>query len=789
MPHEVLPGLERTIAARAAEQPGGLVHGRAAGRPRGRVGEKVQEEAEEVARAAREESDERVAEEAADVLYHLAVLLRSRGLSLADAEEVLRCPASLRATHNLVPVCETFIEDTRDAGQRVPEAARLRPGVPARVGRAGPARRPLVVHRLQAAQRPALDARRRRRPVRARRGRDRPLPPGARAGADPVHGRRRRLLRLRLRARRRAARRSRTRTSIGLPDMALMLSDVIVAFDHLKHTVTILANAYVDEHEAAHERAREAIREVRERLAQPLPRVDASASPEPQFESNMPREAFEAMVARIIEYVHAGDAFQVVPSQRWSAEVPVEPFSIYRGLRAVNPSPYMYFLDFEDFQIVGASPEPLITVSGRARLHAPDRRHAAARRDRRRGQGDRRGPAGRREGARRARDARRPRPQRPRPRVRVRLGRGRVVHGRRDLLARDPHRLQSVAGTLREDVGAVDALRSVLPAGTLSGAPKVRAMEIIDELEPVKRGAYGGAVGWLSYAGELDTCICIRTVVVKDGVAHVQAGGGTVADARAGLRVRGVARQGARRRARDRARGAAGGVAVRVLVVDNYDSFTYNLVQYLGELGAELTTVRNDAADVDDLLAEDFDRVVVSPGPCTPNEAGMSVEVMRRFPEAGVPTLGVCLGHQSLVQAFGGRVVRHVPVHGKATEIEHDGTGLFDGLPSPLTVGRYHSLVADPDAAGLPRGDRARRRRRDGRAPPRAARARRAVPSRVRAHARRQAAAGELPWAMTSSPRRSRRSPRGATCRPSRPPPCSPRSWRATPPRCRPRRC
>jgi anthranilate synthase/aminodeoxychorismate synthase-like glutamine amidotransferase len=135
----------------------------------------------------------------------------------------------------------------------------------------------------------------------------------------------------------------------------------------------------------------------------------------------------------------------------------------------------------------------------------------------------------------------------------------------------------------------------------------------------------------------------------------------------------------------------------RVLVVDNYDSFTYNLVQYLGELGAEVEAVRNDAATVDDLLGGGWDRVVVSPGPCTPDEAGISVEVMRRFPEAGVPTLGVCLGHQSLAQAFGGRVVRHVPVHGKTTEIEHDGSGLFDGLPSPLTVGRYHSLVVDPE--------------------------------------------------------------------------------------------
>jgi anthranilate synthase/aminodeoxychorismate synthase-like glutamine amidotransferase len=136
---------------------------------------------------------------------------------------------------------------------------------------------------------------------------------------------------------------------------------------------------------------------------------------------------------------------------------------------------------------------------------------------------------------------------------------------------------------------------------------------------------------------------------------------------------------------------------VRVLMVDNYDSFTYNLVQYLGELGAELDVVRSDAEGVDALLARGYDRAVVSPGPCTPNEAGISVEVMRRFPESGVPTLGVCLGHQSLGQAFGGRVVRHLPVHGKSTDIEHDGEGVFAGLPNPLRVARYHSLVVDPE--------------------------------------------------------------------------------------------
>jgi anthranilate synthase/aminodeoxychorismate synthase-like glutamine amidotransferase len=136
---------------------------------------------------------------------------------------------------------------------------------------------------------------------------------------------------------------------------------------------------------------------------------------------------------------------------------------------------------------------------------------------------------------------------------------------------------------------------------------------------------------------------------------------------------------------------------MRVLVLDNYDSFTYNLVQYLGELGAEIETVRNDRASVDELLAGGYERCVVSPGPCTPEKAGITLELVRRMPEAGIPTLGVCLGHQALAQAFGGRVVLNPPVHGKATTIEHDGRTIFRGLSSPLTVGRYHSLVVDAE--------------------------------------------------------------------------------------------
>ena len=136
---------------------------------------------------------------------------------------------------------------------------------------------------------------------------------------------------------------------------------------------------------------------------------------------------------------------------------------------------------------------------------------------------------------------------------------------------------------------------------------------------------------------------------------------------------------------------------MNVLVIDNYDSFTYNLVQYLGELGAEIEVVRNDKAGVDELLARAPDRLVISPGPCTPAEAGISVDASRRFPEAGIPTLGVCLGHQSMVEAFGGRVLRGEPIHGKDAAIDHDGRTLFAGLPNPLTVGRYHSLVAAPE--------------------------------------------------------------------------------------------
>ncbi len=324
--------------------------------------------------------------------------------------------------------------------------------------------------------------------------------------------------------------------ALGLPDMALMLSDALVIFDHLKHTITILANIDLTsepDFELAYAAAARTISDVRAQLAGPVPRVApiARERPFPQFTSNMPREHFEAIVERIVRYIFAGDAFQVVPSQRWSAPVPVEAFSIYRGLRAVNPSPYMYYLDFGDFQVAGASPEPLLTVAGDQVSTRPiaGTRHRGATPEE-----DRRIEA----------ELLADEKERAEHVMLVDLGRndlGRVCEYGSVVVdelmeiesySHVMHIVSSVSGTLREDVGAMDALRSVLPAGTLSGAPKVRAMQIIDELEPVKRGGYGGAIGYLSYGGDLDTAIHIRTVVVKDGVAHVQAGGGTVADAK-----------------------------------------------------------------------------------------------------------------------------------------------------------------------------------------------------------------------------------------------------------------
>src|SRR5439155_20622483 len=263
---------------------------------------------------------------------------------------------------------------------------------------------------------------------------------------------------------------------LGIPDLALMVSDVLVAFDHFTHTVTVLADVFVGgDLEARYQAAVAAIVEVRERLSEPVPRAVAGVREPPEYTSNMGADGFASAVERVKEYIRAGDAYQVVPSQRWSAEAPVEPFSVYRGLRTINPSPYMYFLDFEDFQIAGASPEALVTVTGRRAAQRPIA-------------GTRPRAGTMEEDLRRADDLLADEKECAEHVMLVDLGRndlGRVCEygsvSVDELMVVETyshvmHIVSSVSGTLRDDVTAMDALRSALPAGTLSGAPKVRAM-------------------------------------------------------------------------------------------------------------------------------------------------------------------------------------------------------------------------------------------------------------------------------------------------------------------------
>jgi anthranilate synthase component 1 len=327
---------------------------------------------------------------------------------------------------------------------------------------------------------------------------------------------------------------------LGMPDMAFLLTDVIVVFDHLRHTITLLTNIFCDDEpdvEAAYARAVSRLSEVKARLRQAIPppkwSLDQDRSGrmtvEAHASSNFERQNFLDAVERIREYIFAGDAFQIVLSQRFERPVDVSGFSIYRGLRAVNPSPYMYYIAFRDFEVVGSSPEPLVTVTGRraeTRPIAGTRPRGAT-------------PA---EDVALAAEMLADEKERAEHLMLVDLGRndlGRVCrHGtvktqefmEVERYSHVMHMVSSVVGELDDGVEATDALRAVFPAGTVSGAPKVRAMEIIDELEPTRRGPYAGAIGYLSYSGDLDSCIYIRTILVRDGRAYIQAGAGIVAD-------------------------------------------------------------------------------------------------------------------------------------------------------------------------------------------------------------------------------------------------------------------
>ncbi|MXW34662.1 MAG: anthranilate synthase component I, partial [Chloroflexi bacterium] len=315
-------------------------------------------------------------------------------------------------------------------------------------------------------------------------------------------------------------------------DAAFMLFDTVMAFDHVKHRILISANAEVEEGcdlEACYALALARIgfleAELRRQLSEPPPASGGAVS----FRSNTTQAAFEDAVRRAKDYITAGDIFQVVLSQRFETEIESDPFTVYRALRYVNPSPYMYFIRLGGVSIVGSSPEMLVRVEGRrAETHpiAGTRpRGVTAEAD-----------------ARLADELRANEKERAEHVMLVDLGRndlGRVsAYGSVQVpqymalerYSHVMHLVSRVVGELTDDHDRLDALAACFPAGTVSGAPKIRAMEIIDELEPTRRGIYAGAVGYVDFAGHLDCCITIRTIVIRDGRAWVQAGAGIVAD-------------------------------------------------------------------------------------------------------------------------------------------------------------------------------------------------------------------------------------------------------------------
>ncbi|MBM3925339.1 MAG: anthranilate synthase component I [SAR202 cluster bacterium] len=319
--------------------------------------------------------------------------------------------------------------------------------------------------------------------------------------------------------------------TIGVPESLFMLTDTLLVFDHLRHDIKVVSLARVDGNiEAGYREACRRIDKVVERLEGPLPKEPASApSTSTPYTSNFTRERYHDMVQRVKKYVVAGDVIQVVPSQRLARRTDAAPFRIYRTLRTINPSPYMYYLDLDGFQIIGASPEMLLQVEeGRITTHPI----AGTR------------PRGKTEAEDIALEKELVNNEKERAEhimlvdlARNDLGRvsktGTVKVSRLmgvDRYSHVMHLVSQVTGLLKPEYTCFDAMRSCFPAGTLSGAPKIRAMEIIAEMEKEQRGPYSGAVGYFSFSGNCDTALTIRTMVLKDGIAYVQAGGGIVYD-------------------------------------------------------------------------------------------------------------------------------------------------------------------------------------------------------------------------------------------------------------------
>ena len=431
------------------------------------------------------------------------------------------------------------------------------------------------------------------------------------------------------------------------------------------------------------------------------------------------------------EHIREGDVFQVVIAQRAERPTSASAAELYRALRRVNPSPYLFLLEFGDLALVGSSPETVVKCEGARAALNPIAGTIAP------GEGD----------AEALLSSEKDRAEHV---MLVDLGRNDLsrvcmpgsVHVEKfmepERYSHVTHLVSEVIGELRDDVSPFGLLRACFPAGTVSGAPKVRAMQIISELEQYRRGIYAARSATSSRRSALDTCIAIRTLVLHDGVAYLQAGGGIVADSDpAAEHEECLNKLAALEQAIDLAESV-------ILLIDNYDSFTYNLAHLFGALGAEVTVRRNDEIDADEAERLQPAQLVISPGPGRPADAGASKAIVERL-AATTPTLGVCLGHQAIVEVFGGEVgyAREL-LHGKACP-----SVTTDAACSPMCPRRSMPAATTRSPRRACRTCSSRRRSRTtARSWPcgiAASRRRRAVPSRVGADAGRADARAEFP--------------------------------------------
>ena len=468
--------------------------------------------------------------------------------------------------------------------------------------------------------------------------------------------------------------------TIGTPDMHFFVYESYMVFDHKKEKIHIIEDALYSNR--SNEELEAALDQVLEELKIPAPNEfeDLDVSPL-QFRPHISPQKFEEMVETARDLIRNGDMFQCVLSQRFSAEVTGNPFDFYRNLRVTNPSNYLYFYDFGDYQIIGASPESLVSVKNGIVTTNP----IAGTRPR--GANDEEDEA-------LASDLLSDEKETAEHRMLVDLGRndiGRIAETASvqvtkymevELFRYVMHLTSVVKGRLLPELTAMDALKATLPAGTVSGAPKIRAMKRIYELETEKRGIYAGAIGYLSATGDMDFAIAIRTMILKNKTAYVQAGAGIVYDSIA------------QNEYQETINKAKSMTRTMILLIDNYDSFTYNLAQYIGNF-AEVQVLRNDDSNLYE-EATKADGLVFSPGPGWPADAGKMEEMIRDF--AGKkPILGICLGHQAIAEVFGGKLgLAPKVMHGKQSQIRFETPSvLYQGIEDNRPVMRYHSILIE----------------------------------------------------------------------------------------------